>query len=260
MSRFIPLLLASLALSTALPAAAQFSAQITPPRFEEQARPGAVYRDVVEIYNTANVPLRMNVGTADWVLDANGNAEFNKSLAEGSCRPWTAIEASQIEVPARGKKRFRFEVRVPADAPDGQCRFALLFEGEPVRVPNMPMPVAGRIGIIVYLDVGDGAARLVLEGSGVREEGGQKLPALVVRNDGNAHGRLQGFLDATGADGKRWTLTPAGHPILPGARREIVLMPVLPQGETAELVFPLRISGRTEWKGRPFEIDAQASE
>lgn len=249
----VSLLLPSLSL-------AQFSAQISPPRFEEQAKAGAVYRDVVEIYNTSNVPLRLKVGTADWALDANGTAEFSKSLEEGSCRPWTAIEAPQIEVAARSKKRFRFEVRVPQDAPDGQCRFALLFEGEPVQVPNMPMPVAGRIGIIVYLDIGSGAARLVLEGSGVREVDGRKLPFLTVSNEGNAHGRLQGFLDGRDAAGRKWTFTPSGHPVLPGARRDIVLFPVLAEGETADLAYPLAISGRTEWKGTPFAVDTQASE
>lgn len=255
----LSLLLAACAL-VASPAFAQFSAQLTPPRFEDQAKAGEVFRDVIEIYNTSNVPLRMTVGTADWVLDKDGNAAFSKSLSEGSCRPWTAIEAPQVEVEARGKRRFRFEVRVPQDAPDGQCRFALLFEGEPVRLPNMPMPVAGRLGIIVYLDIGDGAAKLVLEGSGVREESGQRLPYLRVRNDGNAHGRLQGFLDGLGADGERWTLTPAGHPILPGASREILLFPVLAEGEDADLSFPMTIQGRTEWKGRPFPVDAQAAE
>ncbi|GAB2659462.1 hypothetical protein [Arenimonas aestuarii] len=261
MSRSFALAVAA-ALLLAAPSAvlAQFSAQLSPPRFEEQANAGGVYRDVIEVYNTSNLPLRLKVGTADWALDAQGNAEFSKSLVEGSCRPWTAIEAQEIEVEARSKRRFRFEVRVPEGTPDGQCRFAILFEGEPVRVPNMPMPVAGRIGIIVYLDIGKGAARLVLDGSGVREEGGRKLPYLTVRNDGNAHGRLQGFLDARDAAGRKWTFTPAGHPVLPGARRDIVLFPVLAEGETADLAFPLAISGRTEWKGSPFAVEAQAAE
>ena len=239
---------------------AQFSAQISPPRFEERAGAGTVYRDVVEIYNTSNQPLRLKVGTADWKLDANGNAEFSKSLEEGSCRPWTAIESQEIEVEPRAKRRFRFEVRVPTDAPDGQCRFALLFEGEPVRMPNMPMPVAGRIGVVVYLDIGNGAAQLVLESSGVHVDGERRLPYLKVRNDGNAHGRLQGFVDGRDAAGRKWTFAPAGHPLLPGASRDITLFPVLAEGETADLVFPVAISGRTEWKGTPFAIDTQASE
>lgn len=259
MRRLLPiLLLAGLALPSAV--LAQFSAQISPPRFEDRAQPGSVYRDVVEIYNTSNLPLRLKVGTADWTLDEGGTAEFSKSLEEGSCRPWSAIEAQAIEVEARSKRRFRFEVRVPEDAPDGQCRFAILFEGDPVRVPNMPMPVAGRIGIIVYLDIGDGAARLVLEGSGTRIEGGRKLPYLRVRNEGNAHGRLQGFLDGRDAEGRKWTFSPAGHPLLPGTSRDITLFPVLSEGETADLAWPVTISGRTEWKGTPFAVNARIEE
>ena len=33
-----------------------------------------------------------------YLPDATGNAQFSKSLEEGSCRPWTAIEAQEIEV------------------------------------------------------------------------------------------------------------------------------------------------------------------
>ena len=167
-------LLALLAMSSL--AQAQFSAQIMPPRFEDSAKPGDVYREVIEISNIAPVPLRLTVSTSDWSLNAEGGVAFQASLADNSCRPWTALESTQIEVPPNGKRRFRFEVRVPQDAASQQCRFAVMFEGEPTPVPGVAVPVAGRIGIIVYLDVGDAQADLRVVGSGVVEEGGRELP------------------------------------------------------------------------------------
>ena len=237
-------------------ALAQFSAQITPPRFEDRASPGDVYREVIEISNIAPTDARMSVSTADWSLSADGGVSFQKSLAPGSCRPWTALEGTEVRVPGNGKKRFRFEVRVPADAPSQQCRFAILFEGDPTPVPGMVVPVAGRIAIIVYLDIGDARARLRVVGHGVVESEGRLLPMLRVENTGDAHGRLQGFLDGTDPSGERWTLAPAPDPILPGMTREIRVYPLVNDGEPVELAFPMQVRGKLEWRGTSIDVDA----
>lgn len=251
-------LLALLLLAPATVIAQGFSAQIMPPRFEDRAQPGGVFRDVIEVANISPVVSRMKVSTADWVLDEKGTAQFSSALAPGSCRPWTALEATEIEVPANGRRRFRFEVRVPAGAPDGQCRFAIMFEGEPTPVPGMVLPVAGRIGIIVYLDIGKGAARLQLAGSGVTELNGVDVPYLRVRNDGNAHGRLDGFVDGVDAEGKRWTLAPTSAPVMPGLERDIALFPIVNEGEPIRISFPIQLKGRLDWRTQRLDIDVAA--
>ena len=251
------LITAALLVSAATQAQAQgFQAQVSPPRFEAGAKPGTVYREVIEISNPGQTPMRLTVSTADWVLDEQGTAQFSAALAPGSCRPWTAIEATRIEVPANGRKRFRFEVRVPADAESGQCRFGLMFEGEPTQLEGMAMPVAGRIGVIVYLDIGDARADLRIIGSKVVDAGGQWLPALYVENAGNTHGRLGGLVDATDAAGRRWTLGPSTVPILPGGRRDVTLIPMLAEGESADIRYPLHIRGRLEWRDQRIDVDA----
>lgn len=247
-----------LATFVAGPVLAQFSAQIMPPRFEDQVKPGDVFREVIEISNVGPIPMHMTVSTSDWSLNAEGGVQFQASLAEGSCRPWTALEATSLDVPANGKRRFRFEVRVPADAPSQQCRFAIMFAGDPTAVPGVAVPVAGRIGIIVYLDVGDARAQLRVVSSGVIESNGQPVPVLRVENTGNAHGRLEGFLDAVDATGERWTLSPSANPIMPGATREITLHPVVNDDEPVVLSFPMKVSGKLEWRGQTLDIDATA--
>lgn len=248
-------LLALLLLAPATALAQGFSAQIMPPRFEDRAQPGGVFRDVIEVANISPQASRMKVSTADWVLDEKGTAQFSSALAPGSCRPWTALEATEIEVPANGRKRFRFEVRVPAGAPDGQCRFAIMFEGEPTPVPGMVLPVAGRIGIIVYLDVGDARARLRIVGNGVVEADGRQVPMLRVENTGNAHGRLEGFLEGVDPTGERWTLAPVGNPILPGMTRDIPLYPLVNDDAPVELKFPMQVRGKLEWRGAGIDVD-----
>lgn len=237
-----------------------FQAQISPPRFEDSAKPGAVYRNVVEISNSAQTPMRLTVSTADWVLDESGTAQFSGPLAPGSCRPWTALEATQIEVPANGRRRFRFEVRVPADAADGQCRFGLMFEGEPTAVEGIALPVAGRIGVIVYLDIGNARAELKVVATDTEVVAGQTLPVLSVQNSGNAHARLNGLLDAIDATGERWTLMPSSVPILPGSTRTITLTPLVAEGEPSTLAFPVRISGRLDWRDLRLDVDTRAGQ
>ena len=133
-----------------------------------------------------------------------------------------------------------------------------MFEGEPTPVPGVAVPVAGRIGIIVYLDVGDAQADLRVVGSGVVEEGGRELPMVRIQNLGTAHGRLEGFIDATDATGERWTLSPSGNPILPGATRDIPLYPVVNDDDPIVLSFPMKVAGKLEWRGRTIEIDVSA--
>jgi len=227
-------------------AAQTFSAQVLPPRFEARAAEGTVYRNVIEIQNPSPAAVRFGIRTADWVLDEAGEAQFDYALAPGSCRPWVGLEAGEVRIEPNGRKRLRFEVQVPAGTPAGQCRFAIMIEGDPQRSGGMT--VAGRIGVIIYLDIGDAAARLQVASARVAEVNGQALPLLTVRNEGNAHGRLQGLLDGIDAKGKRWTLAPVSHPILPGTEREIPLQPLAAgEGDPATPAWPLRLQGQLEW-------------
>ena len=116
-------------------AAAQgFSALVSPPRFEDNAKPGGTYRNVIEITNVSGNPAHFSVRTADWTFQPNASVEFSDALAPGSCRPWVGLEAADINVAANAKRRYRFEVAVPADAPSGECRFAIMVEGDPETV------------------------------------------------------------------------------------------------------------------------------
>lgn len=251
----------AMALATcAAPVFAQgFDAQVLPPRFEDSAKAGTVYRNVIEIQNQSLTSTRYGIRTADWVLNETGEAEFDYALAPGSCRPWVGLEANEVVVDPQGRKRLRFEVAVPADAVSGQCRFAIMIEGPPHKTAS-GMAVAGRIGIIVYLTVGDGAARLSVVDIKVAAQEGQEVPVLRVHNDGNAHGRLQGFLSGLDADGKRWTLLPSGSPILPGDTRDIPLFPVSEKDEPRPVLsFPMQLRGQLDWSSQRIPVEGTAA-
>ena len=253
-------LLAACALFASVVSAQGFSAVVSPPRFEDSAKPGATYRNVVEIDNVSNESAHFTVKTADWTLLPDGGVQFSDALATDSCRPWVGIEAADITLPANGKRRYRFEVRVPADAPRRECRFALMIEGDPEAMKDggVAIPVSGRIGVIVYLSIGDAAPRLEVTGQRVAKVDGQDVPVLQVRNDGDAHGRLEGFVDGTDANGRRYAFAPSTSPIMPGETRDIALQPQAddPKSPPPVLQFPVKLQGRLDSGTQRIDIAA----
>lgn len=254
-------LLALLPLASPFPhAQAQgFAALVSPPRFELAAKPGAQLRDVIEITNASNQPAKFRLRTAEWSLDASGAVKFDDALAPGSCRPWVAIERRDITVSPGGKYRYRFEVAPPADAKIGECRFAILIEGDEQTVQTgggVSFPVAGRLGVIVYVTVGDAQPNLSVVGSKVASVEQQPTPVILVKNEGNAHGRISAFLSGTDAKGNKLEFTTSTLPILPGETRDIALVVRRERDEPVAIAYPVKISGKLEWgenKATPFE-------
>jgi hypothetical protein len=237
-----------------------FAALVSPPRFELAAHPGKTLRSVIEVSNRSTAPARYLIHTADWTFSPDFTVNFRDEIEPGSCRPWVAIERPEVVVPGGGTLRYRFEVNVPADAPSGECRFALMIEGaEPsiARSKGLDMPVTGRIGVIVYLTIGDGSPNLELFGSKISALNGQQIPALRVHNSGNAHGRMSGFLTGVDAKGISYDFTPSDFPILPHEEREVFLTPSTATDDHPTLTYPVTVKGTLEWGKQRTELNQQ---
>ena len=255
----IKFFLSLLGLAVSVSAQAQgFAALVSPPRFELATKPGKTLRNVIEVTNRSASPSHYLIHTADWSLTADWGVTFHDDLQPGSCRPWVAIERPEVTVPGGGTLRYRFEVTVPADAPAGECRFALMIEGADPSIAHsngLDLPVTGRIGVIVYLVIGDGAPDLEILGPKVVTLNGQQVPALRVHNGGIAHGRISGFLTGTDAKGIEYDFTPSNFPVLPHDEREICLIPSTPNQDHPRLTFPVKVKGTIEWGTHRTEID-----
>lgn len=241
------------------PAAAQgFAALVTPPRFELSTKPGEQLRGVFEVSNRATTPAQYRIYTADWTLARDFTVEFKNDLQPGSCRPWVALERPDVTVPGGGRVRYRFDVTVPADAPPGECRFGIMVEGVDTATAmsqGIALPIAGRLGIIVYVNVGNGKPDIKVMGGKIIELNGRRIPALVVRNDGAAHGRLFGFLNGKDAKGVDLEFSPSDLPILPGETREIFLTPSTSDNDSPIVAYPVTVKGRLEWEGAKIDLD-----
>jgi len=244
--------------ASGLAAAQGFAALVSPPRFELAAQPGKTLRGVFEISNRSTAPAKFYVKTADWSLAPDFNVSFQEDLKPGSCRPWVAIERPEVLVPGAGTLRYRFEVAVPADAPPGECRFAVMIEGAEPSVAHsqgLDVPVTGRIGVIVYVTIGNGAPELEIFGPTVETLNGQRVPTLRVHNAGNAHGRMGGFLTGKDAKGVEYDFTPSDFPILPGEQRQVFLTPSNGGDEHPTLAFPVTVKGTLEWGERKTKLE-----
>lgn len=237
-----------------------FAAYITPPRFEVQATPGQALRQVLEIQHAGQQKGNYRLYTSDWTLNADNSVTFSDQLAADSCRPWVAIERRELAIEPGGRYRYRFEITPPPGTPARECRFAIMVEGlEPAQVQgSLNFPVGGRIGVIVYATIGDAAPQLEITGTRVVMVEGKSTAVVDVRNRGNAHGRLEGFVNGTDASGRRFEMAPADLPILPGETRPIALSPVVEEGKPApEVRFPLVVSGKLEWGRNSVPLDTR---
>lgn len=249
-------------------ARAGFDATVSPPRFELHARPGEVVRKVLDITNGAPTVSTYTVKTADWRLAPDGGVVYREGEpAQDSCRRWVRIERHVVKIAPRQTRHYRFEVHVPPDAPSGECRFAVLIASEAVRVTplasGIEIPLVGRIGVIVYVTIGDAKPKLQLVRVRLEDTPEGAMPAFTFRNEGNAHSRVLGAVEGRDAKGRRVDLVASQDVILPGAERTILLRPVdwssgQARPSSIQLIPPIHVRGRLEYQGGGnLEIDHQ---
>lgn len=248
-----------LACAPAIALAQGFAAYITPPRFEVQATPGQPLRQVLEIQHVGQQKGSFRIYTSDWTLQPDNSVTFSDELAADSCRPWVAIERRELVIEPGARYRYRFEITPPPGTPARECRFAIMVEGlDKARAQgNLDIPVGGRIGVIVYAAIDNAAPQLNIVATRVAALNGKPTAVVDVRNSGNAHGRLEGFVNGTDATGARFEMSPSDLPILAGETRAIAINPVAEEGKAAaEIRFPLTIKGNLEWGKNRLPLDA----
>jgi hypothetical protein len=235
---------------TSTATAADFAVAVSPPRFELQMKAGERTRQILEITNSAPGASSFKVKTADWTLAADGSVVFEDALRAGSCRPWVTLERRELTVQSGRPFRFRFEISPPPDAPAAECRFALMLEGEDqtAQTGSLAIPYNARLGVIVYVGIGNVAPKIEILGAAVQSVNGRPTAVLKVKNVGTAHGRLSGFLSGTDAGNTSLEFAPTPSPILPGESRDIPLTATRPGDPDTPVSarFPLTVRGNLE--------------
>lgn len=238
-----------------------FKGGVTPSRFDLRVDAGEIVRESVSIYNLSDKPLLFEVQTNDWLFSEVGKISFSDELLDNSCREWVRLERRQMKIlPSAYRARsFRFEVHVPENTPAQECRFALMVnnvgnEYTPEIGKGVSLPAVGRVAIIVYLAIGDAKSDTSIIDFSTVARNYLTLPIVQVKNNGNAHDRLDAELVATDNSGKDFRLSVSSSPILPGQTRNLLMQP---QDEFAKkaIDYPIAIKGRIFTKDNTFAID-----
>ena len=245
--------------------AGDFALAVSPPRFELESKAGERTRHVLEITNASAEATPLTAKTADWSLSEDNSVAFFDELQPESCRPWVSLERRELTVSAGRPYRFRFEINPPADTQVGECRFAIMLEGqEQVSRPQGGPAVAfsARIAVVVYAAIGGAAPVLSVIGANVQLLNGKLTPMLQVLNSGAAHGRLGGFLTGVDASGGTLEFSPDAMPVLAGQTRSIALSASKPGDSDTEVQvkLPVTVKGKLEWgKGQSQQLDQRFS-
>lgn len=245
--------------------AATFEMSVSPSRIVTTGKPGARVGQSISINNIGNDAGEVAIRTLDWSFSDAGTVTYHDELLPGSCRPWVTLERRFIKVAPRGRVQFRFQVEVPADAKRGECRFMIAIQGaEPAyraqiqgSTAALNLPVSGRIAIAVYVAVDGAAPKLEVKELGVAEVNKVRVPVITVANTGDAHGRLDGALDAVDAANVKFELVADGSPILPGQTRTLPLQPRAEAAPNAKPAYPLRAEGQLDWELGSFKIKSE---
>lgn len=250
----------------ALVQAAPFEVGVAPSRFELSAKAGTRVGQTLTLQNVGTQASELAIRTLDWTFSPTGGITYHEELTAGSCRPWVTLEKRRVALGPRARVAYRFQVEVPPDAPRGECRFMIAVESaEPAMTRQLDaggaavsLPVSGRIAIAVYVAVNGAKPRLEVEGLATQVVQGKRVPAVTVVNGGDAHGRLDGALDATDARGQKFELIPDASPVMPGQKRVLAFTPraSAPNQKLEEPAFPVRATGRLDWEDGSFRIEA----
>ena len=228
--------------------ASAFEAVASPPRFELKANPGQVVRGVFEITNAGRKRESYGIKTMDWTFSKDAAVQMHDKLLSDSCRPWVRIERPVLTLNSGQKYKYRFEVAVPEGSLVSECKFIITIDGDAQVVEGGP-PIAGRLGIVVYVNIA-GAKPILSVGSALAKElNGQKTPSVEIKNDGNAHGRINGFLKVVDNKGEEFEVTPSTYPIMAGETRFVFFQPENKLEKWMTIEYPVTLTGDIEWEG-----------
>lgn len=162
----------------------------------EHAPPGATVRRLVEVVNHEDRPLAVRVYAAGATIS---DATFRPSDSEDEddIARWTALDSSSFELAPGRSRRVTATISVPDDAAEGE-RYGAIWAELPAAEPASGPAVVNRVGIRVYLSVGEGgepASDFVVDSlTAKREADGAPVVTAQVHNTGGRALDLSGEL------------------------------------------------------------------
>ena len=117
----------------------------------DHVRPGAVLDRRIEVVNTTDGAVTVELGAGSAAVD-DGGFRFD---GDDDLASWTTVAPSMLTLPAGASGTAEVHVEVPGNAPDGE-RYAVVWATLPATSASGVRTV-NRVGVRMYLSVGTGA-------------------------------------------------------------------------------------------------------
>jgi P pilus assembly chaperone PapD len=131
--------------------------RINPTKIRLVISPGDSKSGAIEVENSTDEPLRIKAYTQDWRYTPlqNGTKEFFPAATLPlSCSDWVVFSPTEFTIPAYGRQRLSYTVKVPLDAEGGHYT-VLFFETLLHKPDNRDASSVGvmiRIGALFYIE------------------------------------------------------------------------------------------------------------
>jgi len=200
--------------------------------FFHELTSGAFLTDEALVMNDGDVPLILNLYTADGITAQNGGTAFTKKDQEstGASRGvsrWMSLSVTEIPLEPGEEMIVPFTINVPSNISPGQYVAGLVAEAPPSGEPiptnegetQFAVKVVRRVGVAVVIDVpGPRVTGLEIEGASLKQQDDQGATFVIaVRNTGNIFLKAECSLLIADRNGEELTSIPLKmDTVLPG--------------------------------------------
>ena len=220
--------------AAAAPLAHAFGVGLQPATVEMTMREGDRQRQTITIGNVhTEKTISLQLSLADWTLDSDGELVLSPpGESERSGADWVRFSPAQVTLKPETSQDVTVEIVTPHKVgTKGDHRFALL------ATTMLPEDRGGASGVwskyqlasLFYLTFRPSKSLATVDALELGEDG---LIRMALRNDGDAHARIQGKALVKGSDGKVVADTEVNTVILEDSSRELAFgFADLPSGE-----------------------------
>ncbi len=185
-----------------------FGIGLQPTTVEIEVEPGERQRQVINLGNVhTEKTISLTIGLADWTLDEGGQIQLAPpGEREDSASDWVRFSPAFVTLKPGESEQIVVDMAAPMRTDrEGDYRFAMIAS------TILPESRSGQSGVwkkyqiasLFYLTMGDAVSEPVIKGASLSARpDGEQVVMVDVENDGNAHARLRGSVEISGASGE----------------------------------------------------------
>ncbi len=184
---------------------------ISPFLLERQLQKGQITREIIEVTNTSNQTLPVDLTVNDFVpVGDNGQQTFlevGQRETQFSLASWIHIKNQpKLVLGPKEKTTVEFEISVPQDAEDGGHYGAILFTFQAGNLPGTNVAVVQKLGAIILAKLGKVNEEASITGFKTGQQLYSQPPVdflVKFKNTGNVHVKPRGGITVTNLFGRK---------------------------------------------------------